>query len=357
MIKFVIKVFFFVAPFLTLYGVNILLFDQYQGDLVRLGYIYDNPITKSEINNRFKKGSINYRTFDKSTVKKKFDILTIGDSFSEMKEYGYQYYIGQNSQLEILHIPHSLTNKNQIQAIHDLALGDFFEKVKVKCVVLQCVQRSLIKRVRELKERNSLTHDSLVERLLNRHEIDKEYIELDLFKRSTLKIPLVNFLLHFQKKPLNSKTYKLITDSKQLFTNGYKNVLIFEDDIEAVQNYNQTSEIVKVNDALNKIRQLLKRKGIELYVLISPDKYNVYYSRLINNDFTEPHFFSRFQSLDKEYEHINAYDSIRSKLDSLKDLYYYDDSHWSPVTSEIIGNMLIQKIGDRLKRNYQSYSE
>lgn len=346
MIKIVLKVTLFVLPFMILYGLNQLLFDQHQGDLIRLGYIYDNPIPKTEINRQFEYHSINFDVFNSKLNRKDFDLLTIGDSFSEMDEYGYQNFIQHNSSLKLLHINHGIVNNNQIQTLHDLALGDFFDNVKVKYVILQCVQRSIVQRSKNQLKSGPVSYDSLIKRVDSQTEKDKNYVELDFFKRSTIKIPLINFLLKFQQKPLDSKTYKFRTDSKDYFSNKYDDALIFQDDIQAVKLYNHPLNLKMVNSRLNAISDLLNMKGIKLIVLISPDKFNIYYDRMEANNLAKPHFFEDFQMLKKKYLFIPAFDAIRSRLNSVCDLYYYDDSHWSPKTSKIIGELIIRTISE-----------
>ena len=100
--------------------------------------------------------------------------------------------------------------------------------------------------------------------------------------------------------------------------------------------YNDISIINKANNELNKIALDLKKKHIKLIVLIAPDKYDFYYNDILNSPFSEPIFFNALDSLPKDYLYFNSKKLLTQYKDSNKDLYFFDDSHWSPLASKII---------------------
>jgi hypothetical protein len=54
----------------------------------------------------------------------------------------------------------------------------------------------------------------------------------------------------------------------------------------------------------------------------------------------KPIFFDNFKSLNKEYIYINSKNILSKFIYTKPDLYYFDDTHWSPIASEIISNTI-----------------
>jgi hypothetical protein len=79
--------------------------------------------------------------------------------------------------------------------------------------------------------------------------------------------------------------------------------------------------------------------------LISPDKYDLYYDFVVDKkELPKPVFFDNFKPLKKEYIFIESKAILYNYVKKQKDLYYYDDTHWSPVASKIIANNIKKQI-------------
>ena len=97
-----------------------------------------------------------------------------------------------------------------------------------------------------------------------------------------------------------------------------------------------------MNQNLNRIAERLKARGIELIVLVAPDKFDLYspYIKTANR-YTKALFFETFNQLDKKYLYFDSRSLLRDALSKgQKDVYLYDDTHWSPVGAEIIASKL-----------------
>ena len=79
--KFIIKTSFFVSPFLIFYFINTIFYKKNEGDLARLGYIYNNPSPSSEVAAQYKALEEKYIRISEADLNQniKVDILTIGD--------------------------------------------------------------------------------------------------------------------------------------------------------------------------------------------------------------------------------------------------------------------------------------
>ncbi|HNK91045.1 MAG TPA: hypothetical protein PKN63_10835, partial [Chitinophagales bacterium] len=78
-----------------------------------------------------------------------------------------------------------------------------------------------------------------------------------------------------------------------------------------------------------------------------PDKYDLYYSYIKNkNNFEQPILFEYFSSLEKQYIYVDAYNILKERLNDTKDIYYYDDTHWSPIGAKLIADEIQNKINN-----------
>jgi hypothetical protein len=57
-------------------------------------------------------------------------------------------------------------------------------------------------------------------------------------------------------------------------------------------------------------------------------------------------FFESFEKFPKDYKYLDAKKLLKTKLMGKKDVYFYDDSHWSPWASQIIANQLEEVISE-----------
>jgi hypothetical protein len=345
--KFIQKSSLFIIPFLFLHFLNSFIYVQNEGDIIRLGYLYNNPSPKSNISKQFNLNKQYTLVSEiKFNTKPKFDVLTIGDSFSEQDSLGYKNFLTKEG-LSVLHMDRFLAG-DPIQKIIELINGDFFDSVQTDYVILQSVERSFVQRCQKIDYTKSLYIDSIKNKI-NKYVKKIPKRNLSFLSNSTIKIPLTNIQYHFSYKPANSKTYKVTTNKDSLFTKNPNNLLFYEDDINNMKYKNDSLKIINSNNALNKINYLLSKKNIKLIVLISPDKYDLYYSYIKDKDnFIKPLFFKYYNNLSKEYSSINSFEVLSNSIANNKDVYYYDDTHWSPIGASVIA-IEINKIINEIK--------
>lgn len=352
--KFIIKSCFFVIPFLIFYAINSLYYKKDEGDLARLGFIYNNLSPFSLIMKQHKAQPRNFTLVSETNLDKKIkvDILTVGDSFSEQMEIGYQNQLSYHSKISILHMDRFLSEESPLQTLVELINSDFFNKVETKYVVLQSVERATIIRNEFLSFDRKRTIDSLKLQIKD-FNLKKEQgtttppssNRTEFFSDATIKIPLTNLQFLFLNRPIKSDVYKFKSNNSQLFTNNPKDLLFYKDDIKALKDKNNDEKIKALNDNLNKINDLLAHKNIKLIVLIAPDKYDLYYPYIANKDQNkEPLFFSKFEPLHKNYIYIPSYKILSEAIKREKDVYFYDDTHWTYKSAKIISDEIANHI-------------
>lgn len=349
--KFIQKTSLFIIPFFCLYFLNTFLYVQNEGDLIRLGYLYSNPSPKSNLSKQFNLNKQYTLVSEiKLNTKPKFDVLTIGDSFSEQDSLGYKNFLAKEG-LSVLHMDRFLAG-DPIQKIIELINGDFFDSIQTDYVILQSVERNFVQRCQEIDYTKSIYIDSIKNKI-NKYVKKTHERNLGYFNNSVIKIPLTNIQYNFSYKPANSKTYKVKTNKDNLFTKNPNNLLFYEDDINNMKYKNDSLKIINSNNALNKINNLLSKKGIKLIVLISPDKYDLYYP-YIKDNFIKPLFFKYYNNLSKEYLSINSFEILSNSIANNKDVYYYDDTHWSPIGASLIALEINKEINEIKARTHNT---
>lgn len=356
--KLLYKTAFFVFPFFLLYLFSFKYYRLDKGDLIRLGYIpniYNYDFRKLFAED-FKK-NYNCTNFSEINLKKKnkFSVFTIGDSFSEQGSVGYQNYLEYNSDIEVLHLDGFL-HDNPIETVNGFLNGNVLDSIKVDYIILQSVERSIVNRGIDFNKKSKINIDSLTN-LINKHkeklnkhkeklheEVLKEKTKDKFFCRETLKFPLNAIYYNFDDNAYSSKTYQVKTKQNLFSTNNHK-LLFLDDDYEVLSVNNNLSFVKTLNSELNMLAKRLKERGIKLIVLPSPDKLDFYYDDIINqNQYPKPLFFETMRSLHKNYIYVDSKKILKENTSNIKDVYFYDDTHWSPVASKIIADKIKSEI-------------
>lgn len=338
--KLIFKTLIFIVPFLVLYIITFFLYSVKENpDLLRLGYIPNIYKDYRQVFN-FNKPE-KFELLSKSS-KRKFKILTIGDSFSEQKGIGYNNMLADD--FSVLHVDRFISD-NQIQTLINLINGNFFVKYKIDYVILQNVERHIIDNTERIDCKGKIMVNE-VDSLIHNHKPKQEIYKYELFSKTTLKFPLSSAGFFYRKNYLsNGFVYNVETNNKSLFSNNSDKLLFLYQDLLRVRKNNLLENAQRLNDILNDISARLNQKNIKLIVLPSPDKYDMYYDCIVEKqNLIKPVFFENFKTLKKDYIYIDSKEILSKKLSTQKDIYFFDDSHWSPVGSKLIANAIKKEI-------------
>jgi hypothetical protein len=334
---FIFKSAFFIVPFFILFIITKFLYSETEGpDLLRLGYI---PNIYKDYRNNFPKKNEEKFIALSAAKEKKYKIMTIGDSFSEQGADGYKNYLAED--YSVLHIDRFIS-KNQIQTLIDLLNGDFFNNYEIEYVVLQVVERHLMDQIDNIKIDKKLDIFQL-DSIINKNKPIKNNFKYEFFSKTTIKFPLYYLPKYFTTDNYISSevVYNYDLNSKKLFSNNSNKLLFYHFDIKKTLQNNDIKNANKLSNILNHISKILEGRNIKLIFLPSPDKYDLYYNNIVNKKgLPKPIFFDNFKSFNKEYIYIDLKNIFSNFIDTKPDLYYYDDTHWSPIGSEIISNTI-----------------
>ncbi len=360
--KLIIKVVLFLSPIMFLEVFTFLFYSTDNGDLCRMGYIAYisdySQIFKKEYEQKVYYTKISDVDLSK---KNKFTVLTIGDSFSEQEAIGYQNYLSKNGSISVLHYEDYL-NINPIQTLYGILNGDLLDSLNVNYIVLQSVERSFVDRAKGIDFNKKVYSDSLM-KLINarrgplkainnsvkkkQNHIKKEGNMDKFFTDRIFKFPLYNLLYCFDDNAYDSPTYKVRT-TKNLFSGNKNELLFYTDDLPQAKINNDVDSLFKLNNELNYLANKLKNKGIKLIVLPCPDKFDMYYDYIVNKEkYVKPLFFQNLMKMPKNYLFLNAKQILGAEINRKNDIYYYDDTHWSPYGALLIADELARLISQK----------
>lgn len=343
--KYILKTFIFLLPVILLFILTEIYYKTDQGDLIRLGYLIDNGEYRHDIEDKFELFPNKYTELSDINLQKEntFTTLTIGDSFSNRIEIGYNNYLADHDNISVANVGQFVTD-NPIQTLVSMVNSDVFDSINVKYIILESIERHIIYRIMNIDTMKTLSFKSFSKILKNKPQTKTSNDDLKLFSDKIFKFPLHNIQFCFTDNPLNSSTFKTKTN-KELFTNKPNNLLFYEEDLEFVELNKDKEKIRKLNNTIHYIYKKLKEKDIQLIFLTCPDKYDFYYDFILNKKkYTKPGFFEEFAKLPKSYCYIDSKKILKQLPEDTKDIYYYDDTHWSPVAARVIADKIAEII-------------
>ena len=142
-----------------------------KGDLLRVGFIANTDnydFTKLFANDYQKK--IKFTKFSDLDLKKQnhFTTFVIGDSFSDQGCVGYQNYLADNPNVKVLNLDKYL-HTNPIETVYGLLNGDVLDSIKTDYIIIQSVERELLKRAKNLNVKTEIKKEALT-KLINKHK-------------------------------------------------------------------------------------------------------------------------------------------------------------------------------------------
>jgi len=342
--RFLYTIFAFASPFILLIGITTLCYTKTGGDLNRLGKISIDTTYRNQFQKYFEQQQ-NYTDFSALNLKEKnsFNILTIGDSFSQKRGYGYQNYLTTDT-TNILNFDtraYTIPAYNPIDLAFKMIEGDVFNNLHIDYLIVQSVERTIIARSEKLDHSTKITIEAL--------EASRKVQDTNNVATSTenysdyLKFPFYNTLYNFSDNALFSPVHQK-TINKETFSSN-NSLLFFEEDITALEKNNNRELVNKLNNELNILAHKLKERGVILIVLPSPDKYDLYYEYITTKSKPRPLFFEYMRNLKKEYLYIDSKKILKKHIDNgVKDVYFVDDTHWSPIGARIISEVISDSI-------------
>ncbi len=345
--KFIFKTILFCIPILAAFLSNVFLGAKDKGDLIRMGYLLDKTGNYRDIFKEAFSSEQKFVDFSSQNMqhKPKYTIFTIGDSFSQQGNFGYQNYLASDSSISLLHFN---SWGNPLEILNGVINGDILDTIKVEYIIVQSVERNIVQRAHNLDSTYVIDFRKATERdwksiiSLEKNKLSNQ--KITLFSDAVIKFPLYNFLYLYDDNAFFSEVYKVKLTNKS-FSLEENELLFYFDELININSNNNLKSIQNLNNELNRLSLRLNKKGIKLIVLLSPDKFDIYYSNVVNKEqYPKPLFFDYFNKLSKKYIYIDSKELLMDAISSKKDIYFFDDTHWSPFAVQIIAESIKEKI-------------
>lgn len=259
-------------------------------------------------------------------------LITIGDSFSEQGKRGYSQFLAELLGCDIQNIQHKQTpEQTLIQLLHHQKIP------KQTTVIVEVVERSLIWRMNCINYQDSSSAFYIDETDVAENHSGEQKI-------------LQNAVLFLKKSVGIRQSIVRYSTSVDLFSHRkrYNTLFIYDSpwDNDGDLRFTELGreDIAEAYKNMATLHRLAESYGVRLFFLIAADKYDVY-EPFINC----PHPQNPvLESCPDEDWIINTKPLLQLQASAgVKDLYYINDTHWSPIGSEIVAKEIYKRLSFR----------
>lgn len=255
-----------------------------------------------------------------------FSVLTVGDSFSQQGESGYQWKL---SHLLNCPIANYFNGELNVFARYMTLLNGGFIKAG-QTVIVECVERGLVPRLSNLDFNTRLdTVARCVASDTGSGHLDKPFLNR-FFSWIRLNLNIDNPIVVFK---LNKQCFIHPRFGNTLHI--YNSLRDMDGDL--LWHLNGESDYSKSAENLRRLIDVSEKKGIDLVILIATDRYDAYepwiegahqYNPTLDNIPVNPKVFNTKPCIQK---------AIR---EDIMDVYKVNNTHWSLVGADIIAENL-----------------
>jgi hypothetical protein len=315
------------------FGTEILLTNKYSGgDLARMGYVLWAKYPRKNSCD-LPKRHIEQEDYAGQPIK----VLTIGDSFSNGAGGGkngyYQDYIATMNNCNVLNIE-PFKDLDPLTTTAILYNNHYLDAIHPKYLLISCSEKFCVQTLaRQVDFSKSVSMNELVGYKRMGYKPSKTpgapASDRSFLNNGNFKFLLYGLLYHFSDKAYFSKVYQ-VSVTEPLFSNtSRKKLLFFRNDVTTIQ-WTNREQILKINENLNRLADLLDKKGIKLYFMPCVDKYNLYHDYIVNKSYPKSIFFDELRKLPRTYTLIDTKLILTEELrKGEKDIFFADDTHWS----------------------------
>ena len=342
--KFLINISYTVLPvWLFFVGMAIYLWviNDNSGDLMRLGLINSGPEYTDSIRSQLLP-EVYYSSQDDDRMLRldTCGVLVIGDSFSHGGGVGkpgdYVNYLAHESGRKVVvYTPSDPSLSSPMQVAYDVLSLGLVDSSNVKNLVVQEVERYLVSR-----HSSFTTQHTSIPRIVKKEECQEPAVEPS--PSPLLRVKDYLFYHLFGANPILKARL-----SRPLFGGEQPDVLYFYNE-DVTLGFDVTPEQRRqIVDCYRHVIEAARRRGVNLILLVAADKYDMYQNHIATNPYPA-------KTLNEDLRQWMAPDLDRFVFSKqvlspyieqgVKDVYLFNDTHWSPASSRLIAAEVINKL-------------
>lgn len=331
--KFLIKLSYTVLPvFLLLFGlvayVTLYISPRTTGDLGNLAYIPfdcqdDAPGEMEEMLFEDIRQTDSLRNVH-------VDVLTVGDSFSRMGRLGYQNYLAAQD-VSVANCTRELY-QNPFQYAYNILDRGLVDSTNISVLIVQVGERDLIIRSEEFDVNK-----------VDIHELDSNYSTNGGGSANDWSLLRArDFLMYRLDK---SPVYKVTLDNDYFNSKEPRSLYFYCADITNGLNIDEVSK-EKVQEVYQILTRKAEERGIALLLMFPVDKYDMYQDHIVDNPYPRKTCIEDAREIFGDTPNVLLCKYLLTPLieKGEKDVFLFDDSHWSIKASEIVGKELSQRV-------------
>lgn len=259
-------------------------------------------------------------------------ILVIGDSFSQPNGEKYTNFLAAWSINEIYNL-HSEWGNSPFNRFLFVANRQLTPKI----VIIESAERALLYRLLD-------THFTFSPQEM----ICKSIIDTTYHIEQTIETSLLSETSMWVKRRMNYHGFENPVRYASLQTPMFScvgdemSLYYYKDDLNYSYSYDTLALMAAKMDSLF---AFANANDIHIYVLIAEDKYDLYQTYIADTAHWEKTLLEDFCPLVQTPYLINSKDTL-SKMAAagVKDIYYCNDTHWSPIGAEAVAMQVAQRI-------------
>ena len=331
-IKF-IALFIAIDGFLLFYILAV--YPQLSGDMGFTGQIPFGRTYIDSLQTLYDKPEVRVSTLKKGE-KINRPVVCFGDSFSRFRKYGYLQVVGEMLDADIQDINYDLSPE---QTFVQYANNELIPPHTT--VILESVERSFVDRLLKLRLDDTTFPEN------NREQFVMAENENPNPPRATLG-SAINYL---RKRLHINQPIQCYPTSADLFTHSSRHNRLYiydspgkwdnEGDLRFVDKTGVNYELA--NQQLYALHQLAEAHQLTLIYVVAADKYDVYEPFIVPEHPRNP----SLDALPEENWIVNTKPILQSQVyQGVKDIYYINDTHWSPVGAQIVGEEIANRLAE-----------
>ena len=258
------------------------------------------------------------------------DVLTVGDSFSRMGKLGYQNYLAAQG-VSVVNCKRELYD-NPFQYAYNILDRGLVDSANVSVLVVQVGERDLVIRSEEFD----------VNKVDIRELGSKSPSNGGGSANDWSLLRARDFLMYRLDK---SPVYKVTLDKDYFNSKEPRSLYFYCADITNGVNIGDASR-QKIQEVYQILTRKANERGIALLLMIPVDKYDMYQDHIVDNPYPRKTYIEEAREIFGDTPNVLLCKDLLTPLieKGEKDVFLFDDSHWSIKAAEIVGKELSKRV-------------